>query len=522
MEKEILQGCYLFVWIILLFFFLRFVAWTRPIVWVYFVDLLSSFVFKVELRYSSIVFLFSLSLITLVVGWFGELYVGSDKQKPLFWLVLIGFVIGMGILITSFDFLLLIFGWEILGVTSYLLVAGYLSPLSSNGAIKTVLFNRIGDVFFVLALRLLTLKSSWVFMLVVLLFAMCKSAQFPFSAWLPAAMAAPTPVSALVHSSTLVTAGLWVLLKIEVGGLFMFLLGSSTMLIGALCALAERDLKKVVAFSTLSQLGLLIIVIAGFSFQLGFFHLITHAFFKSVLFISVGLLILSSSHNQQGTFMRRRRLGIISLAWIRLLSMRGVLFFAGFCSKHAIFSSATRGVSRIIYLFVLTLGRRMTCLYSVRLASSLTKTRKLTLATPQQVMLLSSCLLGGAVIGKFLPFDVEFNRNAIGIFSFLFLFWGWWSWRLLSERDFVSRIFFSSIVTPSTSLVTVCPSFLDGTFFSLRNLFLGLTDADLAKLIGLLVLSRIVVALFLYCCSLNRMSDLHSEGGFPIMSILCD
>lgn len=486
-------------------------------VWVYFVDLLSSFVFKMELNYFSVIFLFSLSLITLVVGWFGELYVGSDKQKPLFWTVLIGFVVGIGILISSADFLLLIFGWEILGITSYLLVAGYLSSLSSNGAIKTVLFNRIGDVFFVLALRLLAIKSAWIFILIVLLFAICKSAQFPFSAWLPAAMAAPTPVSALVHSSTLVTAGLWVLLKLEVGGLFMFLLGRRTMLIGAVSALAERDLKKVVAFSTLSQLGLLIIVIAGFSFQVGFFHLITHAFFKSVLFIRIGLLILSSSHNQQGLFMRRRSLGIVLLAWVSLLSMRGVLFFAGFCSKHAIFSSALGRVSRLIFIIVLTLGRRITCLYSVRLARSLIKTRKLALATSQQTLLLSSCLLGGALVGKFLPFEVEFTRKARGIFSFLFLFWVWWSWSLIRERDLVSSIFFSSIVTPFRSHLTVAPSFLDARLFSVRNIFLGLTDADVAKLVGLLVFAGLTMILFLYCCSLSRISDLHSEGGFPIM-----
>lgn len=96
--------------------------------------------------------------------------------------MLIGFVVGIAILISSSDFLLLILGWEILGITSYLLVAGYLSPLSRNGAIKTVLFNRIGDVFFVLALSLLVLKRGWCFLLVVLLFSMCKSAQFPFSA----------------------------------------------------------------------------------------------------------------------------------------------------------------------------------------------------------------------------------------------------------------------------------------------------------------------------------------------------
>lgn len=127
-------------------------------------------------------------------------------------------------------------------------------------------------------------------------------------------MAAPTPVSALVHSSTLVTAGLWILLKLELGGLLMFVLGRVTILVGAMCALTESDLKKVVAFSTLSQLGLLMVVIASFSFQAGFFHLITHAFFKSVLFIRIGLLILSRSHNQQGLYIGWARLGISLLA----------------------------------------------------------------------------------------------------------------------------------------------------------------------------------------------------------------
>lgn len=104
------------------------------------------------------------------------------------------------------------------------------------------------------------------------------------------------------------------------------------------------------------------------------------------------------------------------------MSIRGVLFFAGFCSKHAIFSSALGRVSRLVFIVVLTLGRRITCLYSVRLARSLIKTSKLTLATSQQTLLLSSCLLGGALVGKFLPFEVEFTRKSRGIFSFLFLF----------------------------------------------------------------------------------------------------
>ncbi len=110
------------------------------------------------------------------------------------------------------------------------------------------------------------------------------------------------------------TAGLWVLLKLEVGGLVLLLLGRATMLVGALCALNERDLKKVVAFSTLSQLGLLIMAISSFSFQNGFFHLITHAFFKSMLFIRIGYSILVRSHNQQGLHMGSSSLGILTVA----------------------------------------------------------------------------------------------------------------------------------------------------------------------------------------------------------------
>lgn len=208
MERDIPLDYYLLVWVLILFMFLVVVGVVEPQIWSHMLDLSLWFTFKLEINPFAAVFLVSLGLITITVGWFGDLYVGRDNQKPVFWLTLLGFVIGIGVLIRRRDFLMLIVGWEILGITSYLLVAGYLSSLSRNGAMKTVLFNRIGDVFFVLAFSLLVLKTGWIFFLLVVSFAICKSAQFPFSAWLPAAMAAPTPVSALVHSSTLVTAGL--------------------------------------------------------------------------------------------------------------------------------------------------------------------------------------------------------------------------------------------------------------------------------------------------------------------------
>ena len=237
---------------------------------------------------------------------------------------------------------------------------------------------------------------------------------------MPAAIAAPTPVSALVHSSTLVTAGLWVLLKLEVGGLVLLILGRGTMLIGALCALGERDLKKVVAFSTLSQLGLLMMAIASFSFQTGFYHLITHAFFKSMLFISIGYSILVRSHNQQGISMGTSNLGILFIAWIRLFRISGGLFFAGFFSKHAVLTQALVIREPVIFSVILVFGSVLTCLYSVRLASSLLKLSKMRVIRPIQLVLVACCLFGGGLVAKVLPFERQFTSWASGFLSFLF------------------------------------------------------------------------------------------------------
>ena len=470
MEREILLGFYIFVWVLLLFFFIVNFGLTVPRIWTSLIDLSYVLILKIEINYFSLIFLLSLGLITITVGWFGELYVGTDYQKPLFWITLLGFVIGMAILIRSRDFLLLIVGWETLGITSYLLVAGYLSSLSSNGAIKTVLFNRIGDVFFVFVIRILSFKLRWIFFVIIVAFAICKSAQFPFSAWLPAAMAAPTPVSALVHSSTLVTAGLWVMLKMEIGGLIMVILGRITIIIGALCALAERDLKKVVAFSTLSQLGLLIILLSSFSFSEGFFHLITHAFFKSMLFIRIGYLILRRSHNQQGLFINGRRIAISIIAWVRLLRIRGLLFFGGFFSKHAAVTQLQcRNTSGFLF-WILVFGSSLTCLYRARLGNSLLKLNKIRIFHTHQILLIRCVILGGAFIPKLLLFDVSYISKGFGLISFLFLFWLYWRWVLFGERELISSIFFSSLITNSNSKIRISPSILDVEIFNLRKI----------------------------------------------------
>lgn len=163
---------------------------------------------SINMRWSESVFLLSLSIITLVIIVFGENYIISEIVAGGFWITYIAFVIGMGALILFRDMFGLFFGWEMLGISSYILVSYYHTALRRNGALKTVFTNRVGDVIFVGFIGIVLTQNTTLATFLVVIFCVCKSAQYPFSAWLPAAMAAPTPVSALVHSSTLVTAGL--------------------------------------------------------------------------------------------------------------------------------------------------------------------------------------------------------------------------------------------------------------------------------------------------------------------------
>ena len=168
---------------------------------------------------------------------------------------------------------------------------------------------------------------------------MTKRAQIPFSAWLPAAMAAPTPVRALVHSSTLVTAGVYILIRYSFYDLSpLLLVGRCTILLGGICACAERDLKKVVALSTLSQLGVMIISLGAHEKTFCFFHLISHACFKALLFICVGVCI----HSLYGTqdyrrFNRLSQIAPVSVLFaVANLSLMGFIFTSGFYSKDII------------------------------------------------------------------------------------------------------------------------------------------------------------------------------------------
>ena len=335
-----------------------------------------------------IIFFFCVSCISISVFNYSHRYIQIDIFKDRFFLLLFSFVASIFILVFSSNIFCIIVGWDGLGVTSFLLVVYFQNKISINAGLITVLTNRLGDVFLLSAIALLIPLVQWntVFLrfslpgnntfLLGLLFlfgAFTKRAQIPFSRWLPAAMAAPTPVSSLVHSRTLVTAGVFLLLRFKrfflAHSTLCLFAGSLTMCIAGIVGLFEADFKKIVALSTLRQLGLIISSLGVGAFSLTFFHLITHAFFKALLFLTTGSTIHSAKDYQD---LRKislpgksapRTLAIMLIANFRLI---GLPFLAGFYSKDLILELM---LSRIISPWIFRLffwGTILTVLYSMR------------------------------------------------------------------------------------------------------------------------------------------------------------
>jgi len=239
---------------------------------------------------------------------FSSFYIDNEEFPARFVGLVFFFVLSINLLIFIPRIFGLIVGWDGLGVISFLLVVYYQNKRSLGAGVITIMTNRIGDVLFILRIRFLRGAISWRFVDLrdwgvilavtglIVVGRITKRAQIPFSAWLPAAMAAPTPVSALVHSSTLVTAGVYVLVRFRDrvwGAWGSFLLVSSllTVVIAGFRARFESDLKKVVALSTLRQLGVIILIISVGCVGLCVFHLVTHALFKALIFLCAGAII---------------------------------------------------------------------------------------------------------------------------------------------------------------------------------------------------------------------------------------
>ena len=337
--------------------------------------------------------LYFIRLVRLVSGSvmiFRSSYIMSEKFFSRFIFLVFMFIISIFLLILSPNIISLLLGWDGLGVTSYLLVIFYQRNKSYNAGILTALTNRLGDVGLLVSISLIIYLGSWTYLYIniynrtysqilvylIIISACTKSAQIPFSAWLPAAMAAPTPVSALVHSSTLVTAGVYLLIRINLIIIeiniskFLRILGMLTIIIAGITAIVEIDIKKVIALSTLRQLGIIIIILGMGNPVLSFFHLISHAFFKAILFICAGLTIHRIKDYQDIRKIGFNYINInlsVSIIIIANIRLCGLPFLRGFYSKDIIIEIVIIKGKRFFLFFLLIIGTRLTVIYSCRL-----------------------------------------------------------------------------------------------------------------------------------------------------------
>nr|UUJ37697.1 NADH dehydrogenase subunit 5 [Potamilus streckersoni] len=335
------------------------------------------------------------SLVCLIGGCvliFSVSYMGGSKFVGEFCCLTMCFVLTMNFLIFVPCLVFLLVGWDLLGVISFLLVIYYQSKSSVSAGVMTILINRIGDIFLLLSVSLGSSLGGWgsigvgglsVDSLVVgvgvllTMAAMTKSAQFPFSVWLPAAMAAPTPISALVHSSTLVVGGVYLLFRYYpllsvVDGLLLFLgkIGCLTLLMASFMACFEFDIKKLVALSTLSHLGFMVYTLGLGYPVISFFHMLSHAVFKSLLFLCVGYYIHNSKYYLQDI---RQLCGVgwvsspvlVSCSVVGFSSLCGFPYLGGFYSKHAILESSISSLGGSFELLCLVFSAMVSCFYSV-------------------------------------------------------------------------------------------------------------------------------------------------------------
>nr|WMI51890.1 NADH dehydrogenase subunit 5 [Cambaroides wladiwostokiensis] len=350
----------------------------------------SLIVMTLVLDWVSYLFLSFILFISSMVLFYSGSYMSGDKYYNRFMYLVLAFVASMSALIVSPNLISILLGWDGLGLISYALVIFYQNEKSANAGMLTILSNRIGDVAILLSIALFFTVGGWNFLswglymseekilikILICIAASTKSAQIPFSAWLPAAMAAPTPVSALVHSSTLVTAGVYLLIRFNcifensIIMTMMLIVSCSTMFMAGLGANFEYDLKKIIALSTLSQLGVMLSILSLGFFDLAFFHLLTHALFKALLFLCAGVMIHNLKDSQDIRMMGGLVLNMPLTSMCMNLSnlaLCGMPFMAGFYSKDLILEVAFMSNINFISFIMYVLATGLTVSYTFRL-----------------------------------------------------------------------------------------------------------------------------------------------------------
>ncbi|MEN8040215.1 MAG: NADH-quinone oxidoreductase subunit L [Actinomycetota bacterium] len=346
------------------------------------------------------------SVMTMVVTGVGALihlysigYMHGDERYPRFFAFLNLFIASMMILVLAANYAVMFIGWELVGLSSYLLISFWFTkPSAAAAGKKAFIVNRIGDWGFLVALMIIfasfgtfdfhaifaaaptaiTVGTATAITLLLFVGATGKSAQIPLYIWLPDAMEGPTPVSALIHAATMVTAGVFMIARsavlfemAPVSGAVVAVVGTLTALVAALIAIAQTDIKKVLAYSTISQLGYMVLAVGVGAYTAGVFHLATHAFFKALLFLGAGSVIHAMANEQEMTKMGglRKKMPItfitMGAAW---LAISGVFPLSGFWSKDEILAATFDKGGAFLVLWVIgLLVALLTAFYMTRL-----------------------------------------------------------------------------------------------------------------------------------------------------------
>jgi len=352
----------------------------------------------------------TVSFVSFMVHIYTIGYMAEDPGYQRFFSYIALFTFSMLMLVMSNNFLQLFFGWEAVGLVSYLLIGFWFKRESAIFAgLKAFLVNRVGDFGFLIGIAAVLycfgtldyaevfarangvagrtmsvipgLEWQWITVICIGLFigAMGKSAQAPLHVWLPDSMEGPTPISALIHAATMVTAGIFMVARMsplfelsDAALSFVMLIGAVTAFTMGLVGVVQNDIKRVIAYSTLSQLGYMTVALGVSAYSAAIFHLMTHAFFKALLFLGAGSVIIALHHQQDMRFMGglRRQMPVTWItAWIGTLALIGFPFMAGFYSKDAIIEAvhaSDRWGAGLAYWAVL-LGVVVTAFYSFRL-----------------------------------------------------------------------------------------------------------------------------------------------------------